>query len=49
MTLEAFFKENPKTALAFSGGVDSSYLLCAAMRAGEEVQSSWGPRLRCCG
>ena len=39
MTLEAFFKENPKTALAFSGGVDSSYLLYAAMQAGAEVQA----------
>lgn len=39
MTLEAFFKENPKTALAFSGGVDSSYLLCAAVQAGAEVRA----------
>ncbi len=39
MTLEAFFKENPKTALAFSGGVDSSYLLYAAMQAGAEVRA----------
>lgn len=39
MTLEAFFKENPKTALAFSGGVDSSYLLCAAIQAGAEVRA----------
>lgn len=39
MTLEAFFKENPKIALAFSGGVDSSYLLYAAMQAGAEVQA----------
>lgn len=39
MTLEAFFKENPKTALAFSGGVDSSYLLYAAMQDGAEVRA----------
>lgn len=39
MTLEAFFKKNPKTALAFSGGVDSSYLLYAAMQAGAEVRA----------
>lgn len=39
MTLEAFFKENPKTALAFSGGVDSSYLLYAAVQAGAEVRA----------
>ena len=31
MNLQEFFKENPKVALAFSGGVDSSYLLYAAM------------------
>ena len=30
MTLQEFFAENPKVALAFSGGVDSSYLLYAA-------------------
>ncbi len=30
MELSAFFQENPKIALAFSGGVDSAYLLCAA-------------------
>ena len=35
MTLNEFFKENPKTALAFSGGVDSSYLLYAARQAGQ--------------
>ena len=39
MTLEAFIKENPKTALAFSGGVDSSYLLYAAVQAGAEVRA----------
>lgn len=32
MTLEQFFKENPKAAIAFSGGVDSSYLLYEALR-----------------
>lgn len=30
MDLSAFFKENPKTAIAFSGGVDSAYLLYTA-------------------
>ena len=39
MTLNEFFKENPKTALAFSGGVDSSYLLYAARQAGAEVHA----------
>lgn len=38
MTLEAFFKENPKVALAFSGGVDSAYLLYAACHMGAEVR-----------
>ncbi len=31
MNKEVFFKENPKAAIAFSGGVDSSYLLYAAL------------------
>ena len=39
MTLQEFFKENPKTALAFSGGVDSSYLLYAAREYGAQVQA----------
>ena len=30
MTLQEFFAENPRAAIAFSGGVDSSYLLYAA-------------------
>lgn len=38
MTLLAFFKENPKAALGFSGGVDSSYLLYAGVRAGADIQ-----------
>ena len=37
MELKDFFKEHPKAALAFSGGVDSSYLLYAARRAGADV------------
>ena len=37
MTLEEFFEEHPKIALAFSGGVDSSYLLYAASRRGADV------------
>ena len=39
MTLQAFFEENPKVALAFSGGVDSSYLLYAARTFGAQVQA----------
>ncbi len=37
MTLLAFFKEKPKAALGFSGGVDSSYLLYAGVRAGADI------------
>ena len=37
MTLQAFFEENPKAAIAFSGGVDSAFLLYAAKQAGSEV------------
>ncbi|MGM9549105.1 MAG: ATP-dependent sacrificial sulfur transferase LarE [Faecousia sp.] len=32
MTLEQFFSEHPEAAIAFSGGVDSAYLLYAAKR-----------------
>jgi uncharacterized protein len=39
MTLENFFNENPSAALAFSGGVDSSYLLYAALRYGANVRA----------
>ena len=38
MTLQEFFRENPKAALGFSGGVDSSYLLYAAKAAGADVR-----------
>ena len=30
MTLQEFFHNNPRAALAFSGGADSAYLLWAA-------------------
>lgn len=39
MTLSQFFSANPKVALAFSGGVDSAYLLYAAMRSGAQVRA----------
>ena len=39
MKLENFFKNNPKAAIAFSGGVDSAYLLYAAMTFGAEVKA----------
>ena len=39
MTLQHFFETNPKVALAFSGGVDSAYLLYAAKEAGADVKA----------
>lgn len=49
MTLKDFFTDHPRTALAFSGGVDSTYLLWAARDAGAQVrayfvQSPFQPR-----
>ena len=38
MTLTDFFKEHPKAALAYSGGVDSAYLLYAARACGADVR-----------
>ena len=37
MTLEEFFAEQPRVAIAFSGGVDSAYLLYAAKQYAREV------------
>lgn len=37
MELNKFFEENPRVALAFSGGVDSAFLLWAAKNAGADV------------
>ena len=37
MTLQEFFTEHPKAALGYSGGVDSSYLLWAAVNAGADI------------
>lgn len=39
MTLQEFFSQYPKTALAFSGGVDSAYLLYAAGKYAKEVRA----------
>ena len=39
MQLQQFFNQNPRIAVAFSGGVDSSYLLYAADEAGCEVHA----------
>ena len=37
MTLEQFFTEYPKTAVAFSGGVDSAFLLYCAKKYAKKV------------
>ena len=39
MKLSEFFAKNKKAALAFSGGVDSAYLLYAAKAAGADVRA----------
>ena len=39
MQLQEFFKQNPRFAVAYSGGVDSSYLLYAAKTAGIDVHA----------
>lgn len=39
MTLPEFFRDNPRTAIAFSGGVDSAYLLYAARQWGREARA----------
>ena len=39
MTLQNFFTENPKVAIAFSGGVDSAYLLYAAIQCSAKVRA----------
>lgn len=49
MNLSEFFATHPKVAIAFSGGVDSAYLLYAAWKAGVDVtayyvQSAFQPQ-----
>lgn len=39
MTLEEFFRDHPEVAIAFSGGVDSAYLLYAATRYAKRVRA----------
>lgn len=39
MQIEEFFEENNRIAVAFSGGVDSTYLLYAAIKAGADVKA----------
>lgn len=39
MNLTQFWNENPKAAIAFSGGVDSAYLLYSAIHSGAEVKA----------
>ena len=38
MDLREFFTDNPKAALAFSGGVDSSFLLYAGLHCGADLR-----------
>lgn len=38
MDMEQFFREHPRAALAFSGGVDSAYLLYAAVKCGADIR-----------
>lgn len=38
MDLREFFAQHPKVALGFSGGVDSSYLLYAAVQCGADIK-----------
>ena len=52
MNLSDFFRLHPKVAVAFSGGVDSAYLLYAAGQSGAQVrayyvQSAFQPRFEC--
>lgn len=42
MDLQEFFRENRKAAVAFSGGVDSAYLLYAAQACGADVCAYYG-------
>lgn len=39
MSLSDFFTQNPEVAIAFSGGVDSAYLLYAALQYGARVRA----------
>lgn len=39
MTIKEYFELNNKAAVAFSGGVDSAYLLYAAVKAGADVKA----------
>lgn len=39
MDIKDFFNKNPRAAIAFSGGVDSVYLLYAAVKTGADVRA----------
>ena len=38
MKIQEFFRECPRAALGFSGGVDSAYLLWAGLEQGAQVR-----------
>ena len=39
MDMQGFFRENPRVAIAFSGGVDSAYLLYAGATYGKDIRA----------
>ena len=39
MTIKEFFKQNPSVAIAYSGGVDSAFLLYGAIKYADKVQA----------
>ncbi len=39
MKLAQFFLNHPKAALAYSGGTDSSYLFCEAVKSGADISA----------
>ena len=39
MDLKAFFEAHPRVAIAFSGGVDSTYLVTAAAQYAQSVHA----------
>ena len=44
MTLQEFFTENPRIAIAFSGGTDSAYLAYMAKKYAKEMTAIYVPQ-----